>query len=252
MTPSSFLGAGAVAVLVVTLPLGGRLFAGAVVLTGLAALIELAAAMARGGLRPVVPAAAVGGVGVAVLQLFGADAGWEQVPGALAAAVLVGFLIALLSPRSTGITAALGATVLVGLLVAMGTIGLLELRQLPEGFRWSAAAVALVVIPAITAVVARRFSDDALLLGARIVAAGAVGGILATALNPPFSIVTAAVTTVLGGVAAAGGRLLLPALSGGAADAGPGPADCIGDEALLAGVLLAAGAVFLLTTVLLT
>ena len=242
------------AAVVGTLPLGGRPFAAAVVLAGLVAVVELTGALAKGGLRPVVPAAAVGGVGVAVLQLFGVRAGWEQVPGALATAVLLGFLIALVSPRSSGITAALGATAMVAMLVSMGTIGLLGLRGLPNGFRWAGAVLALVGVPAAVGLVGRRFAPDALLAGARIVAAGAVGGVLATALNPPFSIVTAAITTLLGAAAAAGGRLLLPALGRGSApdDGPPAGEDAVAAEAVLAGALLAAAAVFLLTTVLLT
>lgn len=129
-----------------------------VVAVGAVALADLTGLLGRSGSRPVLPAALVPGVAlpaVIAMEVTGEPAasgltaagawGWERIPEVFAVAVVLGFALVLVFGRRSGATAGLGATMVASLVVGLGTSSLLLLRALPDGFRWVAALLALVL-----------------------------------------------------------------------------------------------------------
>lgn len=148
------LGLAAVAALLV----GPAALAVLVVAVGAVALIDLSSVLARSGARPVLPAALVPGVAMPLLialEVAGEPAGagrlaedawgWDRAPEMFAVALILGFALVLVFGRRSGATAGVGATMTASLVVGLGTSSLLLLRALPDGFRWTAALLALVL-----------------------------------------------------------------------------------------------------------
>lgn len=205
-------GAAGVAVLV-TLPAGGRVFATAVLVWGVAVLLEVSALLAARGQRPLLPASAVGAVGAPATLLAAGAASWEGVPLVMAFTVLGAFVLALAAPRKRDVTTVLGVTVLPALVVGLGTAGVLVLRAAAAGFRWTLGMIALAAVPALVGGAVSRFVDPSADTPARVVSAGAIGGALLLAMSPPLGIVTTVVLVGLGvaaGLAAAALVAVLP------------------------------------------
>lgn len=195
--------------LMATAPLGGPTFAAAVAAAGLLVLIAAAPFTARLGVRPLLPAAAIGGIGVPVWRLFDATAGWHQLSAVLSAAVLGAFLLGLVSTRSTAITGVIATTLALALLVGMGTASLVTLRAGPAGFRWTIAVLALGVLAPVAAAVAERVGAARLAAAAAVVAGGAVAGVLVAVARPPFEAPVAVGTAVAAGASVWAAQLLV-------------------------------------------
>lgn len=238
-------GAAGVGVLA-TLPAGGRAFATAVLVWGAAVLLEVAALLAVGGQRPLVPASAAGAVGAPAALLGAGAASWERLPLVMAFMVLGAFVLALAAPRKRDMTTVLGVTVLPALVVGLGTAGMLVLRTAAAGFRWTLGMIAVAVLPALVGGAVGRFADPAADTPARVISAGAIGGALLLAMSPPLGIVTTVVLVVLGVVAGLGAAALIAVLPGGAHQ--PGWADGMVLTALAAPLLAAPAVAFLALT----
>jgi hypothetical protein len=199
----------------IALPLGGRWFGAAVVLLGAVALVELTRLVVAAGTRPVLPAAAVAGLGAPLALTLNPAPKWDAVPGVLAAMVLVAFTLLLTGPRFRHAAAAGGATVLTGLVVALGTSGLLVLRFAGDGFRWTLGLLLLAVVPEVAcAVVSRLRPTSAPAHAARVISAGAVVGALVMAAAPPFAVVPALALAATASAAALASAALVAAVPG--------------------------------------
>lgn len=194
------LGAGAAAALAVlaTLPLGGRLFAGAVALWGAMVLLELVVRLGAVGQRPLLPASAVGALGAPLVATAAGASGWERLPLLMAMMLLAAFAVALVAPRKRHITSTLGATVLPGLLVGVGTAGMIVLRSATAGFRWTVGLLLVTALPVLLGALAARRSDRGTDGRVPVVVGGAAGGALLLGLRPPFDPVTTAVLLAAG------------------------------------------------------
>jgi hypothetical protein len=241
VTPARAAAAGAAgAAVLVTLPGGGRWFAAAVLLWGGVVLLELAVT----GHRPLVPAAAVGGIGPPVGMLTVGQMTWDGLPLVMAAMLLAAFVLALVSPRRRDLTTTLAATVLPALVVGLGTAGVLVLRSATAGFRWTLGMVAAAAVPVVLGALAGRSAAGAE-HAVRVVSGGAIGGALLFGLSPPFGVVTAVVLAGAGLAAGWAATVLwevIPGRSTGAAGAA-GRAAVM--TALVAPLLAAPAAAFL-------
>lgn len=189
----------ALALLLASVNGGGRPFAFAVLVAAAVALLHVSAALDATGPRPIVAAAAVAGLGVPLRLFVDPELRLDTVPGFVAAMVLTAFVLAMIAGRRADVSRAVSATFVVGLLVALGSGGLLLLRESRAGLRWTVALLALIVIPEAAAIVALRVRGMALTAreAVRFVAAAAVGGaLLAIAGRPLTPGVTAAMVAV--------------------------------------------------------
>jgi hypothetical protein len=242
VTPARFAAAGAAgAAVLVTLPGGGRWFAAAVLLWGGVVLLELAVA----GHRPLVPAAAVGGLGPPVGVLTMGQMTWDGVPMVMAAMLLAAFVLALVSARRRTITLTLGATVLPALVVGLGTAGVLVLRSATAGFRWTLGMVAVAAFPVVLGALAGRSAAAGTEPAVRVVSGGAVCGALLFGLSPPFGAVTAVVLAGVGLAAGWAATVLAAVIAGQDADVVPPGGRAAVLTALAAPLLAAPVAAFL-------
>ena len=244
MTARAVAPLAALALMAVALPAGGRVFGVAVLLLAVVALLVFTAMLQAQGPRPVVLAAAVAGVGTPLRLLLDPAADLAAIPALAAGMILTAFGLAMVTGRRAQIATALGFTVFCGLLVGAGTAGLVALRFAERGFRWALGAVVLTVLPEAAGMVAERIrpGQSSVADGARAVVMAAAAGALLTAANPPF---TPAVTAVALGICAAA------AFAGAAFEraVGDAPADQRGLGRAFGGLLLAAPALYVLTTV---
>lgn len=180
-----------------TVPGGGTAFAVAVVIFALYALGYGALVLGHSGQRPLLPAAAIAGVGLPVAAAWWPSSGWEMVPGAVAAMVLGAFAVTILSRRRRGVASAIGVTLALGLLVGVGSSGLLLLRSAPRGFRWTVTALVLVLAPHAAGAVARRGLRPGDAEAVRVITAGAVAGGVLAFVGPPLTPPVVAVLAVL-------------------------------------------------------
>lgn len=192
----------ALALLLASVGGGGRPFAFAVLVGAAVALLHVSAALDATGPRPVVAAAAVAGIGLPLRLLIDSELRLDTLPGFVAGMILAAFVLPMLAGRRADISRAVSATFFVGLLVALGSGGLLLLREARAGLRWTVALLALILIPELAAYVALRVQGMALPAreAVRFVAAAAVGGALLAIAGPPL---TPAVTAVMVAVALA-------------------------------------------------
>lgn len=181
-----------------TLPGGGRMFAAAVLLWCAVMLVQLSDLLAAGGRRPVVPAAAVAALGAPIGLLLAGEQTWDRVPMLMAAMLLAAFVLALAAPRKTDVTLTLAATVLPAVLLGLGAAGVLVLRSAAAGFRWTVGLLLLTAAPVGVGAVAQRLAGAPAQTSARVVSAGAIGGALLLAADPPFGPVVTVVLTVVG------------------------------------------------------
>ena len=206
---------------VVTLPSGGSRFALAVLVWAAVVVADAAVLLGRGGQRPLVPATAVAALGVPGAVLLAGSMTWERVPLILAATVLSAFLLALITPRRHDVTTTISVTVLIACITGLGGAGLLVLRSVSAGFRWTAGLLLLSVLPHAAATVAGRLRGTPAALPVRVVCGGALAGALLLALNPPFGLIVTVALTVVGVGAGAGAAALTAALPGSAGAADP-------------------------------
>ena len=232
----------ALVLLAVALPLGGRWFGAVLVLVAAAALVAFSAVLSAVGPRPVVAAAAIAAVGTPLRLLVDPAARLGAVPAMAAGMLLSAYLLTIVSGRRSQIATAMGATAFCGLLIGSGAGGAAALRGIDNGFRWALCLLVLTVLPEAVGLIARRLRpaqsgfDD----GARAVAMAAGAGALLMAANPPFAPAIAAAVLAVCAVAAFAAGAFAKTLP-----------DATGGELLrpFAGLLLAAPAVYLLTTV---
>lgn len=204
------------ALLTAAAALGGGLFAAAVLLWAVFALVVLAGAAAAAGHRPVLPASAVGGLGVPARLLMTPDAQMTAVPGIVAAMVLAAFLLAAARAGRRRVTAGVGVTCATGLIVGLGAGATVLLRDAQHGPRWALGLLlAIGVSEAAAAVIGRRRHEAQ--LPARVVVLGAVAGGLTAVADPPFGPLVALVALVV--VLAAGLAAQLLQRTVGAGDA---------------------------------
>jgi hypothetical protein len=142
-------------ILLVAAMLGAVPFAVAtIVLAGLV-LLDLSGALAKAGARPVVLAAAVPGLVLPIVVAATDLDGWTAIADYFALMLLLAFGLIIVFGRREGVTAAVGATALTALVAGLGAVGLLLLRELPDGFRWVAGVAALTVAAELGAPAAR-------------------------------------------------------------------------------------------------
>jgi hypothetical protein len=217
-----------VAVVAAALIAGHTPFAVAVVLVGLAGLVDLSDLLARASRRPILPAALVPALGLPLVVLRGPDVGWEQFSGFVAGGFLVAFVALLLFGRRREVTATLGATMVAGLVAGLGGASLLLLHALPEGFRWVLGLLALVVAADVAgplAVLVRqrlidvpgRFDSEpdvdmepgvAEAVVFPSLAAAAAGALLVWLVSPPWDPRLAGLVALAAVLATMGGRFL--------------------------------------------
>lgn len=190
---------------------GHVVFGVAVVSLAALVLADLAARLSRPGPRPITLAAAVPGVALPATIALRPETGWTAVPDFAVGGVLAAFLVALVFGRRRNVTAALGRTLLCGLVVGLGAAGLLLLVTLPDGFRWTlAAVVVLTVVEAVRQAATARASPAAAGAGTVLVALVAAG--VLTVAVPPFTLASAAAFAAVALVAGATAGLLREAL----------------------------------------
>lgn len=213
MTVPPWIATAIAAVLVVAaLPAGDRWFGRAVVVLAAVALVEVGRLLAAIGHRPVLPAAAVAGLGAPLALTLNRAPTWDLVPGVVAGMLLGAFLVLLVGPRSRHVGATMGATVLSGLVVALGAGGLVLLRFTGAGFRWTLGLLLLCLVPDAAATVSQRLRPSAPPAAARIVTAGAIVGALVMAAAPPFGLVAAAALAVTASAAGMASAALVAAV----------------------------------------
>lgn len=211
------------AVFLGALALGPTAFAAAVVACSAVLLVDLAAALARTGPRPITIAAAIPAIALPAAIAVRPGIGWNAVPSFVAGGILAAFLAALVFGRRQEVTAALGSTAVVGCVVGLGASGLLLLRALPQGVHWTLGVVLLVA--AVNA--ARNYSaarTKPLYAGAATVAAALIGaGALLVAAAPPFALASATGVAAVALLGVGAASVLRDAVAHDTARLVPGP-----------------------------
>ncbi len=134
------------AVAVVALAAGPRVFAIALLALTALALGDLAVLLDRGIARPVLAVAAIPGLLLPAAIAFDAPIGWSDLSAWFAGSLLALFAVLLLSGRRWGVVDVLGVTLLATLVVGLGAASLLMLRAEAEGLRLAGLVIALVAV----------------------------------------------------------------------------------------------------------
>lgn len=191
------------ALLGVALLLGPAAFGTAVVAVALVAALDASSRLAAAAQRPVLLVALVPAALLPTVVSVRASIGWDELPLWIAGAVLAMFALVLAFGRRAGVVEGLGATALVALVVGPGATALVLLRDLPGGFRWVLAVLALTAGSAIARHVStgRNLPEPV----AAPVTLAVLAAAAAVALQPPMSPLRAALLalTVLAGAVAA-------------------------------------------------
>lgn len=219
-----------------TLPRGGPAFALAVLGWVAVVVVDAAVLAGRGGRRPLVPAAAVAAVGAPGVVLATGSMTWERVPLILAATVMATFVMALFTPRRHDATITVSVTLLIACITGLGGAGVLVMRSVSAGFRWTGGLLLLSVVPHAAATVAGHLRGTTAALPVRVVSGGAIGGALLLALNPPFGLIVTVVLTLVGLGAGSGAAVVTATLRGTTRDPRSRPSG----PAILVAPLLAA------------
>jgi len=158
---------------------GQGAFAVVAVAVALVASLDLAPLLGRTIARPVLPMAVIPALVLPVALARDPVAGWEELAGWYAGALLVGFALLLATGRRTGVVDGLGMTCLLALVVGLGAAGLILCRAFPEvGFRLIAVLGVLVATADLAAPLARSAGAPPLvvalapLVGALVAAIG--------------------------------------------------------------------------------
>lgn len=183
-------------------------FALAVLVVGTGTALDLHAALGATGVRPVLPATLLLGVGPPVVLTVVAIPDLDAVGGLLAVAVMLSFLLAYASPRRNETATIVGATVAAGLLVALGTTSLLLLfdtlapTALVGPLLVIAATDAATVLAGAPVATGRSRWQPFVAVGVAMVAAGVLHLVRPDGADPPALAVgtgiAAAVGTLLG------------------------------------------------------
>lgn len=122
---------------------GRGTFAALVLLLAVLTLADGARLLAAARRRPVVPGAAVLGLGAPLLVLVETQVAWARLPVLVAAAMMLTFGLVLAFGRRSRAVAGIAATLFLGLVVGLGGSSLLLLYALPGGTRWVVALLLL-------------------------------------------------------------------------------------------------------------
>lgn len=212
-----------------------------VVVVGLGSLVDLHITLGDAGMRTVLPTAVPLAVGPALLLMFAPSSAEAWLPGMVALAVMLTFLLALASPRRHDTASIVGSTLLAGLLVGFGTAALLLLYDAVSAIQFAGALGLIALADATANLVARRSPRPplrAMVLAPAAVAALAAVVVWAIAGRPtPALPVGFALAAVVAAVISARLRHVLRRPQSAAA---PRPALLIGTaDAVLIGVPLA-------------
>jgi molybdopterin synthase sulfur carrier subunit len=149
-----------------------------VVVVGLGSLIDLHVTLGDVGLRTLLPTAVPLAVGPALLLMLAPSFAAAWLPGMVAVAVMLTFLLALASPRRNETASIVGSTLLASLLVGFGTAALLALYDAASAVQLAGALGLIALADATTGLVARGPSRPPLramvLVSAAVAAVAAV------------------------------------------------------------------------------
>lgn len=128
-----------------------------VVVVGVVSLVDLHMTLGDGDTRTVLPAAAVLALSpVATLLLLPSRTAIAWIPGVVALAVMLTFLLALASPRRNATATIVGSTLLAGLFVASGAGALLLLYDVVPAAQLAGALALIALTDTAAGLVARR------------------------------------------------------------------------------------------------
>jgi len=190
--------AGAIALLA-----GREAFAAVVVGIAVVALLDLASLLGRSAPRPVLPMALLPSVILPIVLARDPRAGWEELAGWYAVALLVGFLLVLVTRRRSGLVDGLGATCLLTLVIGLGAAGLILSRAFPAvGFRLVAILGVLVAAADLAGPLARSAHAPTIVVALAPLAGAAVAAVGVGALGvdglPPDVIALVAACAIAG------------------------------------------------------
>jgi molybdopterin synthase sulfur carrier subunit len=212
-----------------------------VVVVGLGSVIDFHMALGSAGLRTLLPATVPLAVGPVLLLLFGPSWAVDWMPGMIAVAVMLTFLLALASPRRHETASIVGSSLLAGSLVAAGTAALLLLYDAAPAVLLAAALALIALADAAGNLITRRSLRPR--LRAMVLAPGVVAALAALVL---WAVIGRPTPTLLAGfvlaamIAAVGSARLRHMLRQPDSQAHPRPALLIGTaDAVLIGVPLA-------------
>jgi molybdopterin converting factor small subunit len=143
-----------------------------VVVVAVGSLIDLHITLGATGVRPLLPAMLLMGVGPAALLLIAPDAGRQWAGGVLAVAVMLSFLLAFASPRRHEAAAVIGSTLFAGMLVAVGAGTLVVMHDQLDPVLVAGALVMIALTDAAVVITGRPTARQRILF--RLVAAVAV------------------------------------------------------------------------------
>jgi len=187
----------------IALLFGLEAFAAVVVAVAVVALLDLASLLGRSAPRPVLPMAALPSVILPIVLARDPRAGWEELAGWYAVALLVGFLLVLLTRRRSGLVDGLGATCLLALVIGLGAAGLILSRAFPAvGFRLVAVLGVLVAAADLAAPLARSAHAPTIVVALAPLAGAAAAAVGVGALGvdglPPDVIALVAACAIAG------------------------------------------------------
>lgn len=179
-------------------------FALAVLVVGAGTAFDLHTALGATGVRPVLPATLVLGVGPPLVATIVAAPDLDAVGGLLAVAVMLSFLLAYASPRRHETAAIVGATMAAGLLVAVGTTSLVLLFDTLAQVALIGALLVIAVTDAATVLAGARGGaagsrrQALVAVGVAAVAAGVLYVVRPDGADPPALALGAGIAAVVG------------------------------------------------------